>query len=75
MNFDPVILSIPIFFFLIGVELVVDYFQKKKSGKSFYRLNDALTNVSCGVIDQTTGVFAKVLTVTVYVVVFSFLKT
>lgn len=74
MNFDPVILSIPIFFFLIGVELLVDYFQKKKSGKSFYRLNDALTNVSCGVIDQTTGVFAKVLTVTVYVVVFSFFE-
>ncbi|MFT4778952.1 MAG: sterol desaturase/sphingolipid hydroxylase (fatty acid hydroxylase superfamily) [Flavobacteriales bacterium] len=75
MNFDPVVLSIPIFFALIGVELVVDAFQKKKSGKSFYRLNDALTNISCGVIDQSTGVFAKVLTVTVYVVVFTFFES
>lgn len=71
MKFDPVILSIPIFFFLIGVELVIDGIHKKKSGNSTYRLNDAFTNISCGIIDQTTGVFAKVLTVAAYAAVFS----
>lgn len=35
-----------------------------------YRLNDAVANISCGVIDQVTGVFAKVITVGVYALVF-----
>jgi len=33
MNFDPVVLSIPIFFALIGIELVVDAFQKEEERK------------------------------------------
>ncbi|WOK08898.1 sterol desaturase family protein [Imperialibacter roseus] len=66
MNINPVILSIPIYFLLIGVELIIQHFQHRK----IYRLNDALTNMSCGITQQITGAFLKVLTVTTYQLVY-----
>ena len=66
MNLNPVILSIPVYFFLIGVELIVQWVTHRK----IYRLNDALTNISCGITQQLSGLFLKVLSFTVYVVVF-----
>lgn len=70
LNLDVVILSIPIFFVLIAVELVYDLTKQRKS----YRLNDAFANISCGVIDQMTGVFAKVFTIGAYVLVFELFR-
>ena len=66
MNLNPVILSIPLYFVLIGIELVVDRIQKTRR----YRLNDAMTNISCGITQQLTGIFLKVLSVGVYQLVF-----
>lgn len=64
---DPVILSIPIFFVLVGVELLWNWHRSRNnSEKNVYRFNDAVANISCGIIDQVTSVFAKVLTVGVY---------
>jgi alkylglycerol monooxygenase len=72
---DPVILSIPIFFVLIGIELLIDrHAQKKQQTKSVYRWNDAFTNISCGIIDQVTAVFAKVFTVGMYALVYELFK-
>ncbi|MDH5476414.1 MAG: sterol desaturase family protein, partial [Cyclobacteriaceae bacterium] len=62
MNFNPVILSIPIYFLLIGIELLIDRFTKK----NIYRINDAVTNISCGITQQITGIFFKVLSVGAY---------
>ncbi|MEL7001492.1 MAG: sterol desaturase family protein [Bacteroidota bacterium] len=62
MNINPVILSIPIYFALIGIELLVQLFSKKQ----LYRLNDALTNISCGITSQLSGIFFKVLSVGAY---------
>ncbi len=62
MNINPVILSIPVYFLLIGVELLIQHFQQRK----IYRLNDALTNISCGITQQVTGAFLKVLSVVAY---------
>jgi len=59
---NPIVLSIPIFFFLIGVEVFYDRFYKK----GVYRLNDALTNISCGITEQLSGVFAAVFTVGIF---------
>lgn len=67
MNLDPVILSIPIFFILIGMEVAYGYYKDRK----IYRLNDAVTNISCGIVEQLTGVFAKVFTVVAYNFVFT----
>lgn len=62
MNLNPIVLSIPIFFILIGVELLVDRFRDEK----VYRLNDALTNISCGIASQVAGIFMKLIVVGVY---------
>jgi len=50
-----VALSIPAFFFLIGVELLVNTIQKK----DYYRLNDALASISCGIGSEVVGIFTK----------------
>lgn len=62
MNINPIILSIPVFFILIGLELLVD----KWRNKSNYRFNDAITNISCGIGEQVTGVFFKLAVVGLY---------
>ncbi|MTI40116.1 sterol desaturase family protein [Fulvivirga lutimaris] len=68
MNINPIILSIPIYFLLIGVELVVQWITKKE----LYRLSDALTNISCGITQQLSGIFLKVLGVGAYVLVYEY---
>jgi sterol desaturase/sphingolipid hydroxylase (fatty acid hydroxylase superfamily) len=62
MNTNPIVLSIPVFFILIGVELLVERFRQQK----LYRLNDAITNISCGIGEQVTGVFMKLFVVAIY---------
>ena len=62
MDLSPVVLAIPIYFLLIAIELVVNFFSERK----VYRLNDALTNISCGIVSQISGLGLKVLSVGVY---------
>ncbi|MCH7399509.1 sterol desaturase family protein [Belliella sp. DSM 107340] len=62
MNLSPVIIAIPIYFLLMGIELIVLRFQKNPS----YRMNDAITNINLGVVSQVSGVFIKVLSIGVY---------
>lgn len=52
-----IILSIPAFFILIGLELAFQFVQKRK----LYRFNDAITNINCGITQQLTGIFTKSL--------------
>jgi alkylglycerol monooxygenase len=66
MDLNPVTLAIPIYFMLIGIELLADQFQRART----YRLNDALTNISCGTGQQVVGVFLKVLAIGVYTFVY-----
>lgn len=53
MNY--IILAIPVFFLLIGIEALVDKLKKT----NYYRFNDAITNLSCGTGQQVIGVFLK----------------
>jgi sterol desaturase/sphingolipid hydroxylase (fatty acid hydroxylase superfamily) len=62
MNLSPIILSIPIYFLLIGIELLIQRFSQKK----IYRLNDAVTNISCGITQQLSGVFLKIFGIGLY---------
>lgn len=48
-------LAIPVFFILIGVELLVGILQKRK----LYRLNDSVTNLNLGIGQQVVGVLMK----------------
>jgi alkylglycerol monooxygenase len=50
-----IVLAIPVFFLLIGVELLV----AKLRGLPLYRFHDAVTNISCGIGQQVTGAFLK----------------
>lgn len=63
---DYIALSIPIFFLLIGLELLIDRLKNTQ----LYRFNDAVTNISCGIGQQVIGVFLKTLTVLLYVYVY-----
>ncbi|MDN4164087.1 sterol desaturase family protein [Cytophagales bacterium LB-30] len=66
MNINPIVLSIPIYFLLIGIELLIQAFSKQ----NLYRLNDAITNISCGITQQVTGVFLKIVSITAYQLLF-----
>jgi sterol desaturase/sphingolipid hydroxylase (fatty acid hydroxylase superfamily) len=48
-------LAVPFFFLLIGIEFVAGVVQHKR----LYRFNDSINDLSCGIIDQTVGVFLK----------------
>lgn len=63
---NPIVLSIPVFFILIGIEVIYDRIRHRQ----LYRLNDAISNISCGIFEQITGVFAKVFTVALYAFVY-----
>ena len=59
---NPIVLSIPIFFLLIGIEWAWSWYKKKQ----VYRLGDAFANIGCGVVEQLTGLFVKVFTIALY---------
>ena len=48
-------LSIPVFFVLIGLELLFSWWQRKQ----LYRFADTLANISCGIAQQVLGAFIK----------------
>ncbi len=68
MDFNPVILSIPLYFLLIGFELIHQAVTKVKS----YRTNDAITNISCGITSQVTAALWGVMSIAMYQYVFEF---
>jgi alkylglycerol monooxygenase len=62
VNLNPIVLSIPIFFILIGIELIAERISHQK----LYRLPDAIANLSCGITSQLSGLFMKVFAIGVY---------
>jgi alkylglycerol monooxygenase len=62
MDWDPIIYAVPVFFLLIGVELLVQWW----TGQRIYRANDTMTNMSCGIVEQAVGLYAKLITVACY---------
>lgn len=55
MKIDYIALSIPVFFILIGVELIYNFYKKL----NYYRLNDSLSNLSQGVGQKIIEIFMK----------------
>lgn len=53
-----IIYAIPVFFLLIGIELLI----AKMSKLSYYRMDDAIANLSCGIGSQVSGIFLKTFT-------------
>ena len=67
---DVILFSIPFFFALIGIEIVVERWQHRQ----LYRLNDSLTNLSCGITSQLFGVLTKSFTFAAYLVVYHYAR-
>lgn len=65
-----IILSIPIFFILIGLELLYQWITKKQ----LYRLNDAIANINCGITQQITNIFSKTLLLVTYAWVYEHVR-
>jgi sterol desaturase/sphingolipid hydroxylase (fatty acid hydroxylase superfamily) len=63
---DYIVLAIPAFFVLIGVELVVARAQRR----SVYRVSDSLADLGCGVIEQLFAVFLKAALFAGYLLVY-----
>lgn len=55
--------AIPVFFLLIGIELVVAHLQGRRD---YLRFNDAITAISCGIGSQVAKVFTGVVGVVAY---------
>ena len=56
---DLITLSIPIFFALIGIELLVARVRQRP----VYRLADSISDLSCGILSQFAGIFLALLTI------------
>lgn len=52
---DYVVLAIPLFFLLIAIEVLWARWQER----DYYRLNDSVSDLSCGVLSQLLEVFLK----------------
>lgn len=59
---DIITLSVPFFFALIGVELLVARVRKRP----LYRLSDSISDLSCGILSQLAGIFLTLLTIGAY---------
>ena len=70
MDMGPIILAIPVFFGLIVIELLFQHWKKD----NHYRLSDAITNISCGIIQQLSGFFLTIVSVGVYVFIYEYLR-
>lgn len=58
-----IVYSIPAFFVLIAVEIIIDKIKKT----NLYRLNDTISNINTGIVQQVTGVLLKLLNIGVYI--------
>jgi sterol desaturase/sphingolipid hydroxylase (fatty acid hydroxylase superfamily) len=58
-----IVYSIPAFFILIAIELIIDKIKKTH----LYRLNDMVSNINTGIVQQVTGVLLKILNIGVYI--------
>jgi len=63
---DIMIFAIPVFFLLIGTELLVARIHQQQ----LYRFNDAVSNISCGISQQVTGIFIKAFTLLMYTYIY-----
>ncbi|HBH25410.1 MAG TPA: sterol desaturase family protein [Cytophagales bacterium] len=63
---DPTIIAIPLYFSLIGLELLYVHFTKNK----LYRFKDAITNINAGATQQIVAVLMSLVGISLYAVVY-----
>jgi len=70
LKLSPLILAIPVYIILIGIELCYQLYKKEVH----YRIGDALTNISCGIAEQVTGLYFKLFSIFIYTISFDYLQ-
>ena len=70
MDFNPIILSIPLYFILIGAELLYQLVKKVR----VYRTNDAISNIGCGISSQVMNAIWGVLSIGMYQLVYEYAR-
>lgn len=58
--------AVPFFFLLIGIELIFSFL----AGRRLYRVNDSLSDLSCGIIDQTLKIFIEAVVLIAYIAIY-----
>ncbi len=66
MDLNPTTIAIPLYFFLMGIELLVDRYQNLK----LYRLNDSITNINAGASQQVVAVLMHLIPISIYELVY-----
>ena len=61
-----IVLATPVFFVLIALELAIGYKRRRNT----YRLADAVSSISLGMLSQTSAVFTRLLRIGIYTAVF-----
>lgn len=61
-----ILYAIPVFFFLIGIELILE----KSRDTQYYRVNDAISSLSAGVLSRMMGIFKGLVPFTLYILVY-----
>lgn len=67
MGIDLISKVVPFFFLLIGIEIIFTFITKK----AYYRLNDSINDLSCGISQQILEIFMKVLIVGIYIWIYT----
>lgn len=66
---DLILYAIPVFLLSILLEVVWDFLFQKK----YYRLNDSLADLGCGIVEQITHIFTRVFILYNYHAVYEYL--
>ena len=61
-----IVLATPVFFLLIAIELAVGYRRQRNT----YRMGDAVSSISLGMLSQTSAVFTRLLRIGIYTALF-----
>ncbi|MFY3383772.1 lysoplasmalogenase family protein [Paracidovorax sp. MALMAid1276] len=61
-----IVLATPVFFLLIAIELAVGWRRQRNT----YRLADAISSISLGMLSQTSAVFTRLLRIGIYTALF-----
>ncbi len=70
MNLSPsqiIVLATPVFFVLIAIEFAWGYAK----GRNTYRLNDAVSSISLGMLSQVSAVFTRLFRIGIYTAIYS----
>jgi len=63
---NPTTVAIPLFFLLIGAELLISQYQKRK----LFRLNDSITNLNIGGTQQIVAVLISLVGISLYDIIY-----